>query len=71
MIVIIPLRILKTTLLEGFEWRYEERIKRLNNVQKVCGNTVQEVENIYRNLNEVGNNKKNKQRFSPSHSYLV
>lgn len=46
------------TLLEAIEKRYEARFKKIDNVQKICEKNVEEVKNLYGNVNEVENKNK-------------
>lgn len=46
------------TLLEAIEKRYEARFKKIDNVQKICEKNVEEVKNLYGNVNEFENKNK-------------
>lgn len=48
-------------LLEAIENRYDERFKKMDNIQKICEKSVEEVKSLYVNVSEVEN--KNKDIF--------
>lgn len=45
-------------LLEAIEGRYDDRFKKIDNIQKLCERNMQEVKSLYGNINEVENKNK-------------